>query len=109
MSKKLTISISDEVYEGLHRKVGRRRISEFLEKLARPHILPEDHETACRDMAADEDREQKVTLLDTPVAGQLQRLGFMAGRIAVPDDFDRMGNTGIERLLGGVGSEKVDV
>jgi predicted CopG family antitoxin len=55
MSKKLTISISDEVYEGLHRKVGRRRISQFLEKLARPHVLPEDIETAYRDMAADEE------------------------------------------------------
>ena len=38
MSKKLTISISDEVYEGLHLKIGRRRISQFLEKLARPHV-----------------------------------------------------------------------
>ena len=43
----------------------------------------------------------KVTSLDTPVAGQVRRLGFMAGRIAVPDDFDRMGNTEIERLFGG--------
>jgi predicted CopG family antitoxin len=60
MSKKLTISISNEVYEGLHRKVGRRRISQFLEKLARPHVLPEDIETAYRDMAADEDREQEA-------------------------------------------------
>ena len=31
----------------------------------------------------------KVTPLDTPVAGQVRRLGFMAGRIQVPDDFDR--------------------
>ena len=60
MSKKLTISVSDEVYEGLHRKVGRRRISQFLEKLARPHVLPEDIETAYRDMAADEDREREA-------------------------------------------------
>jgi predicted CopG family antitoxin len=60
MSKKLTISVSDEVYEGLHRKVGRRRISQFLEKLARPHVLPEDIETAYRDMAADEVREQEA-------------------------------------------------
>jgi len=43
----------------------------------------------------------KVTSLDTPVAGQVRRLGFMAGRIQVPDDFDRMGSTGIERLFGG--------
>ena len=43
----------------------------------------------------------KVTSLDTPVAGQVRRLGFMAGRIVVPDDFDRMGNGEIERLFGG--------
>ena len=60
MSKKLTISISDEVYKGLHLKIGRRRISQFLEKLARPHVLPEDMETAYRDMAADEDREREA-------------------------------------------------
>jgi len=32
----------------------------------------------------------KVTPLDTPVAGQVRRLGFMAGQIVVPDDLDRM-------------------
>jgi len=43
----------------------------------------------------------KVTPLETPVAGQVRRLGFMAGRIQVPDDFDRMGSAEIERLFGG--------
>ena len=43
----------------------------------------------------------KVTSLDTPVAGQVRRLDFMAGQIAVPDDFDRMGSAEIERLFGG--------
>lgn len=43
----------------------------------------------------------KIVSLDTPVAGQMRRLGFMAGRISVPDDFDRMGATEIERLFGG--------
>jgi prevent-host-death family protein len=35
----------------------------------------------------------KVVSLDTPVAGQVRRLGFMKGRIQVPDE--------IERLFGG--------
>jgi prevent-host-death family protein len=43
----------------------------------------------------------KVTALDAPAAGQIRRLGFMAGRIVVPDDFDRMGSSEIERLFGG--------
>ena len=43
----------------------------------------------------------KVTSLDTPVAGQVRRLGFMKGLIIVPDDFDRMGKAELERLFGG--------
>ncbi len=42
----------------------------------------------------------KVVPLDAPAAGQVRRLGFMAGQIAVPDDFDRMGSAEIERLFG---------
>jgi hypothetical protein len=36
-----------------------------------------------------------------PATKPSRRLGFMAGEIAVPDDFDRMGATEIERLFGG--------
>lgn len=43
----------------------------------------------------------KVMPLDTPTAGQVQRLGFLAGRIEVPDDFDGMGRTAIEQLFFG--------
>jgi prevent-host-death family protein len=43
----------------------------------------------------------RVTSLDAPMAGQVRRLGFLAGRIAVPDDFDRMGDAEIGRLFGG--------
>lgn len=43
----------------------------------------------------------KVTALDAPTAGQVQRIGFMVGEIAVPDDFDRMGSAEIEQLFGG--------
>jgi prevent-host-death family protein len=42
----------------------------------------------------------KVTSLAAPVAGQVQRLGFMSGRISVPEDFDRMGGAEIEQLFG---------
>jgi len=43
----------------------------------------------------------KVTALDTPTARQVRRLGFMAGEIAVPDDFDRMDSAEIEELFRG--------
>ena len=64
MSKKLTITVSEAVYEGLHRTVGRRKISQFIEELARPHVgshgVPEDIEVSYRDMAADQAREQEA-------------------------------------------------
>ena len=41
----------------------------------------------------------KVAALDAPAAPK--RLGFMAGEIAVPDDFDRMAEAEIAALLGG--------
>jgi antitoxin (DNA-binding transcriptional repressor) of toxin-antitoxin stability system len=40
----------------------------------------------------------KVAALDSPAAPQ--RLGFMAGEVTVPDDFDRMGETEIAALFG---------
>ena len=58
MNRKLTITVSEVVYEGLHRTIGRRRISQFIEKLARPHVVPLDIEASYRDMAADQSREQ---------------------------------------------------
>jgi hypothetical protein len=60
MQKKLTITLDEQVYEGLYRKVGRRRISRFLEKLARPHVIDEDLALAYETMAADEQREAEA-------------------------------------------------
>jgi prevent-host-death family protein len=42
----------------------------------------------------------RVTALSAPTAAQVRRLGFMAGQISVPDDFDRMGQEEIERMFG---------
>ena len=60
MTKKLTITIADEVYEGLYRRIGPRRISRFLESLARPHVIDADLEAEYRAMAADEVREAEA-------------------------------------------------
>ena len=43
----------------------------------------------------------KVVALDTPVGKQIRRLGFMAGQIKVPDDFDCMFEKEIEELFYG--------
>jgi prevent-host-death family protein len=42
----------------------------------------------------------RVTALSAPTGAQVRRLGFMAGQISVPDDFDRMGQEEIERMFG---------
>jgi prevent-host-death family protein len=43
----------------------------------------------------------KVTALDAPVGTEVKRLGFMAGQISVPEDFDRMDQEEIERMFSG--------
>ena len=58
MRRKLTITVDEAVYDGLHRVVGRRRISHFLTELARPHVVHDDLEAGYRAMAADEERAQ---------------------------------------------------
>jgi predicted CopG family antitoxin len=60
MAKKLTITVEDEVYEGLRRVVGARRISRFLNDLARPHVTGCDLVEGYRAMAADEAREREA-------------------------------------------------
>ena len=60
MQKKLTLTVDEEVYEGLHKVIGRRKISRFIEDLVRPHVVGEDLEKAYREMAADEAREAEA-------------------------------------------------
>jgi prevent-host-death family protein len=43
----------------------------------------------------------KVTALDTPESSQIQRFGFMAGQMKVPDDFNTMGARDIKTLFEG--------
>jgi len=43
----------------------------------------------------------KVVALGTPASKQMRRVGFLAGEIRVPDNFNRMGQKEIERLFRG--------
>lgn len=43
----------------------------------------------------------KVTALETVASDKVRRIGFLAGQITVPDDFDTMGASEIEGLFGG--------
>ena len=43
----------------------------------------------------------KVVAVDAPGAGSTRRVGFMAGKISVPEDFDRMGSEEIKSMFEG--------
>jgi len=58
--KKLTITLDEEVYEGLHAVIGPRRISRFLNDLARPHVVTKRLAESYAAMAADEAREAEA-------------------------------------------------
>lgn len=60
MRKKLTITVDQAVYDGLHKVVGRGHISRFLTELARPHVLPTALEDGYRAMAADDEHEHEA-------------------------------------------------
>lgn len=60
MQKKLTITINEEVYDGLHAEIGPRKISRFIEELVRPHVLKKDMYAAYKEMAADQIRESEA-------------------------------------------------
>lgn len=60
MQKRMTITMDEAVYEGLIRVVGRRKISAFIESLARPHVLGDDLAAGYRAMGQDAAREQEA-------------------------------------------------
>ena len=55
----LTITLPDDVYDELERRVGSENVSGFIEQIVRPHVAPEeDPEAEYRAMAADAERER---------------------------------------------------
>jgi hypothetical protein len=60
MQKKLTITLEERVYDGLHKVVGRRRISRFIESLVRPYVVGKDLEIGYQQMARDEAHEAEA-------------------------------------------------
>lgn len=58
--KKLTITVSDDVYSGLHARIGPGRISRFLDALARPQVVDSELDAAYKAMAADREREAEA-------------------------------------------------
>ena len=71
MRRKLTITIDEAMYDGLHEQIGRGRISSFIEDLVRPHLLTAAGlEAGYRAMAADEAREAEAREWSDALAGE---------------------------------------
>jgi predicted CopG family antitoxin len=60
MSHQITITVSDEVYQGLRIVASGRTISEFFEELARPIVNESCLEASYREMALDGEREREA-------------------------------------------------
>lgn len=58
--KKITITLDDDVYQGLHATIGRGNISRFLSNIARPHVVQGDIAAGYAAMAADAQREAEA-------------------------------------------------
>ena len=60
MQKKLTVTIDEEVYDGLRAVIGPRKISRFIEDLVRPHVVKKNMYAAYKEMGADKLRESEA-------------------------------------------------
>ena len=56
----MTITVDEDVYEGLYQVIGRRHVSQFIADLVRPHVIGTDWEAGYRAMAEDEAREAEA-------------------------------------------------
>ena len=71
MRKRMTVTLDETVYEGLYRRVGKRRISKFIEELVRPHVMATSLDKHYQAMAADKVREAEATALCNALAGDI--------------------------------------
>jgi predicted CopG family antitoxin len=71
MQKRITITIDERVYDGLYRMVGKRRMSQFIEDLLRPHVVETSLDEGYRAMAADEDREAEALTWCNALVGDM--------------------------------------
>ena len=60
MQKKLTITVDEAVYNGLHSVIGRGNISRFIERIARPYLISEDLAKAWEAQNNDVEREREA-------------------------------------------------
>ncbi|WP_375288547.1 hypothetical protein [Sphingomonas sp.] len=56
----MTITLDEDVYEGLRRRVEPRRISQFVSDILRPHVSDASLDGGYRAMAQDAEREAEA-------------------------------------------------
>jgi predicted CopG family antitoxin len=67
----MTITLDESIYDGLYRMVGKRRMSQFIEDLLRPHVLDTALDDGYRAMAADKEREVEAMEWCNAIAGDM--------------------------------------
>lgn len=71
MHRRMTITLDEAVYDGLYRMVGKRRMSQFIEDLLRPHVVDTSLDDGYRAMAADRAREAEAVEWCNALAGDM--------------------------------------
>jgi len=71
MHRRMTITLDEAVYEGLYRLIGKRRISQFIEDLLRPHVMDTALDVGYQAMAADKEREAEAEEWCNALAGDM--------------------------------------
>lgn len=71
MHRKMTITLDQAIYEGLHRMVGPRKMSQFIEDLLRPYVVDASLDDGYRAMAADQTREAEAHEWCNALAGDM--------------------------------------
>lgn len=73
MQKKLTISIDEQVYNGLYTVVGNGSISQFIEDLLRPYVIQDELDAAYKRMAEDQERETEALVWAEALIGDCKK------------------------------------
>lgn len=71
MHKKMTITLDEAVYEGLHRTIGKRKMSQFIEDLVKPYVMDSSMDDGYKAMAADHERENEAMEWCNAISGDM--------------------------------------
>ena len=103
MHKRMTITLDEAVYDGLYRRIGKRKMSQFIEDLLRPHVLDTALEAGYEAMAADHEREAEAQEWCNGLAGDMAHEGVASengkNRTLSPDQRSELALCNLPALL----------